>query len=157
MGGWERRRNECAQRWWRLHVCIAETHIQETHMHAHSIQEEIVIRPPDHPAALIPLCYLNKVAPWAIWPAVHQSVQTLPRFPRLPPAGHLRLLLSSLQWLSIYPSPQLIDLHSSMLSSCHIQSLTPAWSNIFKAMCYQKEYCATHGLHLNCGEVNFRL
>lgn len=109
-------------------ICVSLKHTFKKHTckHARGIQEEIVIPPPDHLAALIPLCYLNKVAPWAIWPAVHPSIQTLPRFPRLAPAGHLRLLLSSLQWISIYPSPQLIDLHSSMPSSCHIQSLTPA-------------------------------
>lgn len=97
---------------------------------------------PLHPPSLIPLCYRNKVAPWAIPHAVRPSIH--PHLPR----SSCRSSLSPA--LSLYaaspftpPPPDGSIFHRGGLLPYTIYECSPQRS--VKAMRYQKEYipCCT--------------
>lgn len=141
-------------------MCVYRCTHPETHMHAPQRSWGDSDSPPSRPAALILLCYLNKVALWAIFfPAVHQSNSNPPTFPSFFTCrSSLFFCFSPLQWLSTHP-----PLPPANWSLLHCGGLLPhtvydsSLKQSIKAMCYQKECCAAHGLHLDGGEVNFKL
>lgn len=112
---------------------------------------------PSHRAVeLILLCYLNKVAPRAIsLLSTHQSH---------PPTLFLLLFLQVILFSCLLLCSGSLFTHPpAHWSTLHCGGLLPytvydsSLKQSIKAMCYQKEYCAAHGLCLNWGGENFRL
>lgn len=114
---------------------------------------------PSRPAALIPHCYHNKVAPRGRFspPSTHQSGR--PTLPPLPPATHLGTLLP-FSLLAAAPHLSLPQANRSRPQCCELLPHTVSHScpqQSIKDVCYQKAYGAAHGLHLNRGGSEVQL
>lgn len=167
-GVWKEEMSVCVCRWClracfatvaEVHVFIWKTHIQK---HTHACPQHSG-RDSDSPP----------IIPRHRYYSVISTKWLCGRFRRCPPINPTLLRSSSSSSSSCrssssrafffavplhLPLPQLIDLYSTVVGSCHIQSLTPAWSNLSRPCAIKRKmYCVAHGLYLNWGEVNFRL